>query len=259
YLLTSGYGSDAASSLMAFLVYSKVIAKSFSHPSPGFEICVGGTLEAATAGKCDDRVCSLECQDPVSPSEEWKRCQRFLSFLAVSASGLPGKDDVENEVPLEDGYSALSKLLEPLLKELEKSRLLASVSEENLRGLSSRFGDGKASELVGADWMNDRVTQPDTLHFNEEVLRKPTKRYGGFLRKYPKRSSEMAGDEDGGQDGDPVGHEDLYKRYGGFLRRIRPKLKWDNQKRYGGFLRRQFKVVTRSQENPNTYSEDQDA
>nr|prf dynorphin 24 [Sus scrofa domesticus] len=24
--------------------------------------------------------------------------------------------------------------------------------------------------------------------------------------------------------------------YGGFLRRIRPKLKWDNQKRYGGFL-----------------------
>ncbi|XP_028734379.1 proenkephalin-B [Peromyscus leucopus] len=204
-------------------------------------------------------ICSLECEDLMPPSEEWERCLRLLSFLAPSASGLRGKDDVENEVALEEGYSALSKLLEPLLKELEKSRLLTSISEENLRGLSSRFRDGKEAELVGAERMIDGATQADTLHFNEEDLRKPAKRYGGFLRKYPKRSSEMAGDEDGGQDGDPVGHEDLYKRYGGFLRRIRPKLKWDNQKRYGGFLRRQFKVMTRSQENPDTYSEDLDA
>ncbi|XP_052037441.1 proenkephalin-B [Apodemus sylvaticus] len=203
-------------------------------------------------------ICSLECQDLVPPSEEWETCQGFLSFLTLSASGLRSQDDLENEVALEEGYTALTKLLEPLLKELEKSRLLTSVPEEKFRGLSGRFGNREEPELTGPDQMNDEAAQAGTLRFSEEDLRKQAKRYGGFLRKYPKRRSEMARDEDGGQDGGWVGHEDLYKRYGGFLRRIRPKLKWDNQKRYGGFLRRQFKVVTRSQENPNTYSEDLD-
>uniref|UniRef100_A0A8C9NHL5 Prodynorphin n=1 Tax=Serinus canaria TaxID=9135 RepID=A0A8C9NHL5_SERCA len=99
----------------------------------------------------------------------------------------------------------------------------------------------------------------------------PAKRYGGFMKMMSKAKllsllrenahgkgglSKKSGGFSRKPGERPTGAEgpELHKRYGGFLRRIRPKLKWDNQKRYGGFLRRQFKVTTRADEDPSAYS-----
>ncbi|XP_003757397.1 proenkephalin-B [Sarcophilus harrisii] len=209
-------------------------------------------------------MCFLECQTILTSNTEWEKCKSFLSLFTPFMLGLHGKGELgDMSVTSEELYGEQAKPSVELTKTMEK--LANILMQENIqgRGPSHTYGDllPKVDEHAVSELMEDsqqyhRALEAGELGYPSEdtaaawasTPKDEMKRYGGFLRKYPKRSSEVAGTGDGQE------QEDLHKRYGGFMRRIRPKLKWDNQKRYGGFLRRQFKVVTRSEEDPNAYS-----
>ncbi|KAM7038225.1 proenkephalin-B isoform 1-T1 [Acridotheres tristis] len=181
-------------------------------------------------------MCLWECQGSLSPGPEWEMCRKALALLAPLVALAEGTDPSpqeaeEDEAEPEQGLGPAELPLAPakryggFMKMMSKAKLLSLLRENahSKGGLSKKFGG---------------------------VSRKPGERAA------PEDYPGPAGDGDGDEEPTEAGAEgqELHKRYGGFMRRIRPKLKWDNQKRYGGFLRRQFKVITRSDEDPSAYS-----
>ncbi|XP_041252162.1 proenkephalin-B isoform X1 [Onychostruthus taczanowskii] len=182
-------------------------------------------------------MCLWECQGSLSSGPEWEMCRKALALLAPLVALAEGTDPSPQEAEEDEAQPeqalgpaelppAPAKRYGGFMKMMSKAKLLSLLRE-------NAHGKGGLSKKSGA-----------------------------FSRK----SGERAAPEDypgpaGDGDEEPTGAEaegpgpaQLHKRYGGFLRRIRPKLKWDNQKRYGAFLRRQFKVTTRSDEDPSAYS-----
>ncbi|NXJ89694.1 PDYN protein, partial [Corythaixoides concolor] len=183
-------------------------------------------------------MCLWQCQGSLPPGPEWETCRKALALLAPLVALAEGtdlsprelEDEAEPEQELGPGElpPAPAKRYGGFMKKLARGKLLALLRENahSKGGLSKKFG--------------------------------------GFGRKAGERAAPedypgLGPVGDGGEEPTGAGAEgqelaELHKRYGGFMRRIRPKLKWDNQKRYGGFLRRQFKVTTRSDEDPSAYS-----
>ncbi|XP_064321556.1 proenkephalin-B isoform X2 [Phalacrocorax carbo] len=183
-------------------------------------------------------MCLWECQGSSLPSPVWETCRKALALLAPLVALAEGTDpapqEVEDEAEPEQELGPRELPLAPakryggFMKKMSKGKLLSLLRENahSKGGLSKKFG---------------------------VFSRKPWER--AAPEDYP--GPGLVGD--GGEEPTSAGVEgqelaELHKRYGGFMRRIRPKLKWDNQKRYGGFLRRQFKVTTRSDEDPSAYS-----
>ncbi|XP_053548953.1 proenkephalin-B [Bombina bombina] len=192
-------------------------------------------------------ACSLECEGSLISTDEWDWCRKILEG--------DSKREQEHVLP-SDTQEMVVKRYGGFLKKLDKGKFFfnspqkenANFKEESGKkygGFLQKYGERELpadTELEMVVPSKNEIAEDD-----QEWGRDERKRYGGFLRKYPKRSLERALEIEQEE-------AELQKRYGGFMRRIRPKLKWDNQKRYGGFLRRQFKVTTRSEEEPGSFS-----
>ncbi|NXS14541.1 PDYN protein, partial [Neodrepanis coruscans] len=182
-------------------------------------------------------MCLWECQGSLPPGPEWETCRKALALLAPLVALAEGTDPSPQEV--EEDKAELEQ--EPGPGELPLA------PAKRYGGFMKKMSKGKLLSL---------------LRENAHSKGGLSKKFGGFGHKQGERAAPEdypgpAGDGDEEPTGaGPEGQElaQLHKRYGGFMRRIRPKLKWDNQKRYGGFLRRQFKVITRSDEDPSAYS-----
>ncbi|XP_074964508.1 proenkephalin-B isoform X1 [Phalacrocorax aristotelis] len=183
-------------------------------------------------------MCLWECQGSSLPSPVWETCRKALALLAPLVALAEGTDPAPQEV---EDEAEPERELGP--------RELPLAPAKRYGGFMKKMSKGKLLSL---------------LRENAHSKGGLSKKFGGFSRKPWERAAPedypgpgLVGD--GGEEPTSAGAEgqelaELHKRYGGFMRRIRPKLKWDNQKRYGGFLRRQFKVTTRSDEDPSAYS-----
>ncbi|XP_072270416.1 proenkephalin-B [Pyxicephalus adspersus] len=224
-------------------------------------------------------VCSLQCEGSLSSLTEWERCEKILSpwgtILEVSKreqEHVPTPADLQ-EVP-EKRYGGFIKKLDKnkffFSSPKRESSVFRGDDDKAYGNLLHKFGEREVLDIADPE-QETEISDESEEHNQAWSTKDEKKRYGGFLRKYPKRSMENFQvedlkrrflDPDQGleevetEQGVETEHgvADLQKRYGGFMRRIRPKLKWDNQKRYGGFLRRQFKVIARSEEEPSTFS-----
>ncbi|NWS63093.1 PDYN protein, partial [Chunga burmeisteri] len=184
-------------------------------------------------------MCLRECQGSSPPGPEWETCRKALALLAPLVALAEGTEPSPREV--EEDEAELEQELGP--------RELPPAPAKRYGGFMKKMAKGKLLAL---------------LRENAHSKGGLSKKFGGFGRKPGERAAPEdypgpgpAGDgteEPTGAVAEGQELAELHKRYGGFMRRIRPKLKWDNQKRYGGFLRRQFKVTTRSDEDPSAYS-----
>ncbi|PIO28372.1 hypothetical protein AB205_0024190 [Aquarana catesbeiana] len=265
-----------------------IMLLSLSAPRASCADCVSWCFSCAmqlrfTNTHFEPLVCSLQCEGSLSSITEWERCETILSPLGTILE--VSKREQERVPTSADLQEVPEKRYGGFMKKLDKNKFFFSSPKREsgvfrgedgkaYGGLLHKYGERDILEIADPD-QETEISEESDEHNQAWSTKDEKKRYGGFLRKYPKRSTEnlqsadlkkrfidpeispdQGVEEVETEQGVETEHgvAELQKRYGGFMRRIRPKLKWDNQKRYGGFLRRQFKVIARSEEEPNTFS-----